>query len=170
MNGLLTPWVIASTILLFVAAYWIYTLEKRMADVDTRYKRLLSVAEDIDQVTVTKLLTQLDETKDRIQDLEQYKAHVSSILPHTIQGLGIVRFSAFEGVGGDQSFALALLDEGGNGAIVTCLHSGADIRVYGKPVLQFRSSYSLSADEQKALGIARSSLNGESTEGNEEQE
>ena len=57
MSGLLTPWVIASTILLFVAAYWIYTLEKRLNDLSVRYERLLSVADDVDQVTVTKLLT-----------------------------------------------------------------------------------------------------------------
>jgi hypothetical protein len=61
-------------------------------------------------------------------------------------------------VGGDQSFSLALLDERGNGALLTCLHSGADMRVYGKPIQQFRSSYSLSADEQTALGQAKNAL------------
>ena len=164
MNGLLTSWVIASTILLFVAAYWIYTLEKRLEDVDVRYKRLLSVAEDVDQVTVTKLLTKLDEIHERLDDLDSYKEHISSVLPHTVQGLGIVRYSAFEGVGGDQSFSLALLDEFGNGALVTCLHSGTDMRVYGKPIQQFRSSYSMSADEQVALGKAKSALAGEPEE------
>jgi len=161
MNGLLTSWVIASTILLFVAVYWVYTLEKRLADIDIRYKRLLSVADDIDQVTVTKLLTKLDEMTERVRHLELFKAHLSDVLPHTVRGLGIVRYSAFEGVGGDQSFSLALLDELGNGAIITCLHSGADMRVYGKPIQQFRSSYSLSADEQQALGQAKQNMSGE---------
>ena len=164
MNGILIPWVIASTILLFVAAYWIYNLEKRLVDIDARYKRLISVAEDVDQVTVTKLLTQLDAMKDKMKSLDDYKTHVSEVLLHTVQGLGIVRFSAYEGVGGDQSFALALLDERGNGAILTCLHSGTDMRVYGKPVQQFRSSYSLSADEQAALGKAKRVLDGEQVE------
>ena len=162
MNGILTSWVIASTILLFVAAYWIYTLEKRLIDVDVRYKRLLSVAEDVDQVTVTKLLTKLDEINERLDSLDAFKARLLSVIPHIVQGLGIVRYSAYEGVGGDQSFSLALLDEGGNGALITCLHSGADMRVYGKPILQFRSSYSLSADEQVALGKAKTALSGES--------
>jgi hypothetical protein len=161
MNGLLIPWLIASTILLFVAAYWIYTLEQRMIDVDKRYKRLLSIADDVDQVTVTKLLTKLDEINERIDQLDSFKNELSGVIPHTVQGLGIVRYSAFEGVGGDQSFSLALLDELGNGAILTCLHSGADMRVYGKPIKQFRSSYSLSADEQNALGQAKSRMTGE---------
>lgn len=161
MNGILTPWVVASTLLLFVAAYWIYTLEKRLTAVDKKYKRLLSAAEEVDQVTVTKLLAQIEDFKDRLKQLEDHRSHLNDILPHIIQGLGIVRYSAFEGVGGDQSFSLALLDEEGNGAIITCLHSGADIRVYGKPILQFRSSYSLSADEQDALGQAKNNLSGQ---------
>jgi hypothetical protein len=160
MNGVMTTWVIASTILLFVAAYWIYTLEKRLSEVDIRYKRLLSVAEDVDQVTVTKLLTKLDEINERLDNLDAFKTQINSVTPHIIQGLGIVRYSAFEGVGGDQSFSLALLDEGGNGALITCLHSGTEMRVYGKPITQFRSSYSLSADEQVALGKAKNALMG----------
>ncbi|MDF1515586.1 MAG: DUF4446 family protein [Anaerolineae bacterium] len=160
MSSLLTPWVIASTILLFVAAYWIYNLEKRLNDMDNRYQRLLTVSQDIDQVTVTKLLAKLDEMNEKITGLERHQDQIATVLPHTIQGLGITRFSAFEGVGGDQSFALALLDEHGNGAILTGLHSGSDTRVYGKPVQQFRSSYSLSADEQDALGKAKIALGG----------
>jgi hypothetical protein len=163
MNGLLTSWVIASTILLFVAAYWIYTLEKRMEDVDVKYKRLLSVAEDVDQVTVTKLLTRLDEINERLDAREDFERNLNTIMPHTIQGLGIVRYSAFEGVGGDQSFSAAFLDADGNGALITCLHSGTDMRVYGKPIQQFRSSYSLSADEQTALSKARGIISGEET-------
>ena len=125
---------------------------------DTRYKRLLSVADDVDQVTVTKLLTKFDALSERLHQLDLFEAHISEVLPHTIQGLGIVRYSAYDGVGGDQSFSLALLDELGTGAIITCLHSGSDIRVYGKPIHAFRSSYSMSADEQEALGIAKKNL------------
>ena len=48
----LIPWVIASTILLFVAAYWIYTLEKRLKLLETRYQKLLALADDADQATI----------------------------------------------------------------------------------------------------------------------
>jgi len=50
MEGLLVPWVIASTILLFVAAYWIYTLEKRVAEFQTRYEELLKIPEALERV------------------------------------------------------------------------------------------------------------------------
>ena len=100
---------------------------------------------------------------EQLRVLESFKGKISTVLPHTIQGLGIVRYSAYDGVGGDQSFSLTLLDELGNGAIITCLHSGADIRVYGKPVQVFRSSYSLSADEQESLGLAKQNMTNELT-------
>lgn len=163
MNAL-TPWVVASTILLFIGAYWVYTLEKRLLASEVRYKKMLALAEDADQVTIVKLLTRLDAYETRMGQIEATLRRLSAILPHTIQGHGIVRYSAFENVGGDQSFSLALVDERGNGAVVSGLHVRDDTRVYAKPLTQWRSSYSLSAEEQQALGHARQMIEGKEPE------
>ncbi|MGC9523571.1 MAG: DUF4446 family protein [Anaerolineae bacterium] len=159
MNGVLVPWVIATTILMFVAAYWIYTLEKRLGEFSIRYENLLGISEALSEVPdqaallpiVERLESQatgLNRTEARIDRLEQ-------VLPHTVQGLGITRYNAFEGVGGDQSFSVALVDSRGRGAIITGLYTGEEIRVYAKPLENWKSSYSLSADEQRALAEAR---------------
>ena len=159
MNGLV-PWVIAATILLFVGAYWVYTLEKRLKFSEERYQKILALADDTDQATIVQLLTRLDAQETRIGKLEATLRHFGQILPHTIQGHGVVRYSAFENVGGDQSFSLALVDERGNGAMLSGLHTRDDTRVYAKPLTQWRSSYSLSAEEQQALGQARQMVEG----------
>ena len=160
MNALI-PWVIAATILLFVAAYWIYTLEKRLKLVETRYQKLLALADDADQATIAQFLTRLGGYEQRMEQLEGQLQYLASIMPHTIQGHGIVRYSAFESVGGDQSFSLALVDARGNGAMVSGLHiHGGDTRVYAKPLTQWHSSYSLGAEEQQALGLARQMVDG----------
>jgi hypothetical protein len=160
MNAL-TPWVIASTILLFVGAYWVYTLEKRLQASEARYQKILSLAEDTDQATIVNLLSRLDAYETRMGQIEGTLRRVNAILPHTIQGHGIVRYSAFENVGGDQSFSVALVDERGNGAMISGLHVREDTRVYAKPLTQWRSSYSLSAEEQQALGQARQMIEGQ---------
>ncbi len=155
METILVPWVIAATILLFVAAYWIYTLEKRVGEIEERYQKILRLAEESDQATVAQLLARLDDQETRLLSVEGEVVRIAKVLPHTIQGCGIVRYRAYNDVGGDQSFSLALVDEHGTGAMLSGLHGHGDIRVYAKPLVQWRSSYSLSAEEQDALGQAR---------------
>jgi hypothetical protein len=163
MNGILIPWIVATTLLLFLAAYWIYTLEKRIGQLTERYERLLNasevLSESTDQAALLPLLNRLDDQERRLGRLEPQAVELSRVLAHAVQGLGIVRYNAFEGVGGDQSFSVALVDGSGNGAVLTGLHTGDDVRVYAKPLRNWKSSYSLSADEQRALGGARQVLN-----------
>jgi hypothetical protein len=70
------------------------------------------------------------------------------------QRLGLVRYNPFEDTGGNQSFALALLDADGNGTILTSLHTRQATRMYAKPVRAGRSDAALSAEETEALRIA----------------
>lgn len=164
MTGLVL-WVIASTILLFVGVYWLYMLEKRLKAMEERYQKILALAEDTDQATIVQFLTRLDEQEKRLGQAEGVLRSFGDILPHTIQGHGVVRYSAFENVGGDQSFSLALVDAHGNGAMLSGLHRRDDTRVYAKPLTQWRSSYSLSAEEQQALGRARQMIDGAPSNG-----
>jgi hypothetical protein len=70
------------------------------------------------------------------------------------QRLGLVRYNPFEDTGGNQSFAIALLDADGNGTILTSLHTRQATRMYAKPVRGGRSDAALSAEETEALRIA----------------
>ncbi len=68
-----------------------------------------------------------------------------------IQRVGLVRYNPFEDTGGNQSFAVALTDAGGNGFVVNSLHSRTGTRVYAKAVSAGRSDGALSAEETEAL-------------------
>jgi len=154
-EGVLIPWVVAATILLVVAVYWIYLLEKRIKTLDLRYRTLAALAEEGDRGSLIQVLSRLQQHESQIGGLQTQLEKVSALLPHVVQGLGVVRYSAFENVGGDQSFSLALVDANGNGVVVSGLQGREDSRVYAKPLVQWRSSYSLSPDEQRALADAR---------------
>lgn len=65
--------------------------------------------------------------------------------------VGLVRFNPFEDTGGNQSFALAVLDANGDGWIVSSLHSRQATRVYGKAISSGRAESQLSAEEDEAL-------------------
>jgi hypothetical protein len=82
-----------------------------------------------------------------------------------IQRVGLVRFNPFEDTGGNQSFAIALTDAGGNGFIVSSLHSRMGTRLYAKAVAAGRSDGALSAEETEALRIALAAPTTPSTAG-----
>jgi hypothetical protein len=65
--------------------------------------------------------------------------------------VGPVRFNPFEDTGGNQSFALALLDGNGDGFVVSSLHARAGTRVYAKSVARGASDAALSDEEGEAL-------------------
>lgn len=65
--------------------------------------------------------------------------------------LGLVRFDAFEDAGGAQSFALVLLDDDGDGIVLTSLHSRQTTRLYIKGVRRGVADAPLSAEEVRAM-------------------
>jgi hypothetical protein len=68
-----------------------------------------------------------------------------------IQRIGVVRFNPFEDTGGNQSFALAVLDAAANGFVLSSLHSRQATRVYLKTVSGGHSDAALSNEEQLAI-------------------
>jgi hypothetical protein len=75
--------------------------------------------------------------------------------PRSIQQLGLVRYQAYPDVGGDHSFALALLDAQGEGVVVNSLYHRDRCRVYAKPVSAWLSPITLTEEEAEAIRRAR---------------
>ena len=67
------------------------------------------------------------------------------------QRVGLVRFNPFEETGGNQSFALALLDAEGDGWVLSSLHARSGTRVYAKAIRGGRSDAALSEEEAAAI-------------------
>jgi hypothetical protein len=65
--------------------------------------------------------------------------------------VGLVRYNPFEETGGNQSFALALLDADGDGWVLSSLHARAATRVYAKAIKAGRSDAALSDEEAEAI-------------------
>ena len=63
----------------------------------------------------------------------------------------LLRFSAFENMGSDLSFAFALLNQEGSGVVLSAIHSREESRVYAKPINKGRSTYTLSDEEIEVI-------------------
>lgn len=71
-----------------------------------------------------------------------------------IQKVGLIRFNPFAETGGNQSFALAVLDAEDNGLVMLSLHGREGTRMYVKPVKGGKSKYELSVEEKQAIAQA----------------
>jgi hypothetical protein len=72
----------------------------------------------------------------------------------SVQHIGLVRFNPFGDVGGDQSFAVALLDGNHDGVILSSIYSRAGVRIYAKFVQAGTASHTLSDEEEAAIAQA----------------
>jgi hypothetical protein len=71
-----------------------------------------------------------------------------------VQRIGLVRYDAFEDMGGRLSFSAALLNESGDGVVITSINGRADTRCYAKPVTGAASGHNLSDEEAEAIRLA----------------
>ncbi|MBU4480487.1 DUF4446 family protein [Patescibacteria group bacterium] len=74
-------------------------------------------------------------------------------LSKRIGGIETIRFNPFksDGVGGNQSFATALVDDEGNGVIISSLYSRERVSVFAKPVKNWTCEHELSGEEKEVL-------------------
>ncbi|HET6987268.1 MAG TPA: DUF4446 family protein [Kribbella sp.] len=76
-------------------------------------------------------------------------------LRETLQHLAVVRYDAFGDTGGKLSWSMALLDDKGDGVVLTSINSRADARTYAKEVRAFASEAKLSPEEEEAIQTLR---------------
>lgn len=74
---------------------------------------------------------------------------------NNFQKLGLVKYDAFQQMGGQLSFSLALLDEHNDGFLINSVHSTEGCYSYTKPILGGESELALGKEEQQALDIAK---------------
>jgi hypothetical protein len=73
------------------------------------------------------------------------------LIEGSVRRVGLLRYDAFEDVGGRLSFSCALLDEHGNGVVLTSINGRQETRVYAKPVAGGASPHNLSLEEEEAI-------------------
>lgn len=111
-------------------------------------------ATDLESIILahTKEIQAIDK---EIQELFEISNKIHALAQRSIHKVGIVRFNPFKDIGGDQSFALSLLDGKDSGIVISSLHTREGTRIYSKPVLKGESEkYTLTEEEKQAIKMA----------------
>jgi hypothetical protein len=99
-------------------------------------------------------LEKVFEMSRELNDVAARTAILEAAQLKSFQRVGLVRYNPFEETGGNQSFALALLDAAGDGWVLSSLHARAGTRVYAKAVTGGHAEAGLSAEESAAIAQA----------------
>ena len=90
-----------------------------------------------------------------VQGLRQEVAALRQEGADALRHLAVVRYDAFDDMGGHLSWSVALLDDAGEGVVLTSIHGRSDARTYAKSVAGWASEQQLSPQESEAIQRAR---------------
>jgi hypothetical protein len=128
-----------------IGAVWIVITEKRL-------KRFFlgKKAKDLEDtiITLESEIGKLNKAKDNI---EKEISFINAKLKKSIRGLQTIRFNPFPDQGSNQSFAIGMLNEEGDGLVISSLYSRERMSIFAKPIKNGKSEYELSAEEKEAL-------------------
>ena len=117
-----------------------------------RYRKMMTGS---DGANIERLLMgHIDEVRHVVEEnqrLAEENKRMDALLQTAVTRVGVVRFRAFEDMGSDLSYAVALLDSYNNGVILSSIFGREDSRSYVKPIEAGVSSYTLTQEEEKAL-------------------
>lgn len=92
------------------------------------------------------------------EDLLGLRQEVAALRAETRDGLkhlAVVRYDAFDDMGGHLSWSLALLDDAGHGVVLTSIHGRSEARAYAKNIAGWACDQQLSPEESEAISAAR---------------
>lgn len=120
-----------------------------------KYKKFMSGknAKSLEEILV-KRLNQIDSLVDANATNEKNIKKVVNNMKFTFQKVGLVKYDAFNEMGGKLSFSLALLNASNDGFVLNAVHSREGCYTYIKEIIDGNSIIVLAEEEQEALNMA----------------
>ena len=105
-------------------------------------------------INIANGVTQLNDLHD---EARKQIEHIERRVRKSIKKAEVIRFNPFSGTGsgGNQSFATALINEEGDGVVISSLYSRERVSIFAKPVMGYSSEYELSEEEKEAIKKSR---------------
>ncbi len=109
---------------------------------------------------IVRNASDIEKLKQFRNELDVYLETVEKRLDQSVRTIGTVRFNPFKGTGdgGNQSFAMAFLDEEENGVVLSTLYTRERVGIYAKPLKEGKSEHELTGEEKEAIEEARKKL------------
>lgn len=142
-------WIVAGVLALtlILVLVQLAELRRQLSAIPRGDDELIGMLQRMDNELGT-LFTNAEETNERLEGIEQKT-------PRNLSQSGVVRYDAFPGMVGNLSRTVAVLDEEGNGYVLSVLVNREESRFYLKAVAGGKGSEPLSPEEAAAVRAAQ---------------
>lgn len=130
----------------------------QLSKLNKKYKKLFRTSKkDNLESLISEYGDRVEEVLDYTRDIHKAYKSIDERISGSVQKVGVVRYRAFDDVGSDLSFSVALLDESDTGIILTGIYGRTDSTTFAKPIENGISKYDLSEEERDAIERAHKS-------------
>ncbi len=146
MNTSILFYIISGTIIIILL--WILMIEIRLKRIfaGTKARNLEEMI-----VLVGKKINKIEEKEDEIN---KHLVTIDERLSKSVRSVETLRFNPFIDAGSNQSFAIALMNDEGNGVVLSSLYARDRMSVFAKPIIKGKSEFELSSEEKEVLNKA----------------
>ncbi|HVM33833.1 MAG TPA: DUF4446 family protein [Actinomycetota bacterium] len=141
---------VALVALLVAVVLWV-----RLRKLRRQYAIVRGGGEDRDFLqTLSGWAKQVEAISKRVDGVVADQQRHAAVARLALQRFHLVRYDAFEDMGGRLSFSAALLDDHGDGLVITSINGRTETRTYAKPIRSLASDHNLSDEEREAIAGA----------------
>jgi len=155
LTPLLSP---AALVFGLIALVFSVTVWSRLRNMARPYEEVLRNADASATSVLQAQVQAVERNRQRIEEILAYTRHLRTQTMNSVQGIGFLRYDAFDDIRGQQSFSVCLLDAHFNGVLITSIAGRMDSRTYAKPVRAGACEAATSAEEGRAIALAKDSL------------
>lgn len=152
LNSLQPYIIIGLSVLVIILLIMVIVALKSINRLEARYRKLTRGMnnKNLEEIIVG-YLNNIDEFKDEAEKIKEDQNSLEEKIKKCVQKVSILRYKAFDDIGSDLSFSIALLNDKNDGIILTGIYGRNDSTVYAKPIDNGISRYDLSDEEIEVL-------------------
>lgn len=132
----------------------------RLSRVQARYRVLWAGGEKDVAAVLADQSGQIAQLRSDVERVRAQLTRSADDAEQSLRHVAVVRYDAFGDMGGRLSFSAAIVDDRGDGLVISSIHARGESRTYAKGIVEGDSEVTLSPEEQQALAAARTGKGG----------
>ena len=130
---------------------FLFRLKSKLNALQAKYDFFTQGKEANIDVVLTETLNELHKAQSELATLENKHAKLHEQVQGCLQNVKLIRYDAFEAMGGEMSYSILLTDAKKDGLLLTSIYGREESRCYAKDIKGGKSAYPLAEEEQKLL-------------------